>query len=102
MDSYQIIWLIIFIPVFFVYGLVEIRRGRKIIKYNEDSYNIAIQIRLWLMNQFVSEKIFKEHKKSLEQNKEYMLKRGYYSLIGGTVSLIASIMWIIVLSLNLR
>jgi len=100
MSTYQIIWLIILIPLFFIYGLIEIRRGWRIIKYQEDSYNLAIQIRLWLAEKFFSDKVFANTKNSLSQNKEYMLRRGYYSFIGGIVSLAASIIWIILLYIN--
>jgi len=48
------------------------------------------------MDHLVSEKVFKDHKEYLEQDKEYMVRRGYYSFIGGVVALVVSIMWIIV------
>jgi hypothetical protein len=97
MDLYQTFWTIIFIPVFLIYGLIEIRRGWKIIKYKEDSYNIAVQTRIWLIKQFAGSKKSEDYQNYLDQNKQYMTTRGFYSLLGGIICLIVCMFWLYVL-----
>jgi hypothetical protein len=101
-DAYQQTWMIILIPVFLVYGFIEVRRGWSIIKRGEKSHNIAVQTRIWLIKHFAGKKKSIQYRKSLEQDKEYMTRAGLYSLIGGIVSIAISIMWIVVLYLNTR
>jgi len=101
-DAYQLTWMIILIPVFLVYGLIEVKRGWNIIKYGEKSHNVAVQVRIWLIKQFSGEKKSIQYRKSLEQDKDYMTRTGSYSFIGGIVSLAVCIMWILVLYLNTR
>ena len=101
-DTYQQIWIVILIPVFLVYGFIEVRRGWNIIKRGKKSHNIAIQIRVWLIKQFAGEKKSNRYRKSLEQDKDYMTRAGSYSLIGGIVSLAVCIMWLLALYLNTR
>jgi hypothetical protein len=97
MDLYQKAWMIILIPIFLLYGFVEIRRGWKIIKYKEDSYNLAIQIRIWLIKQFTGNKKSKDYEKYLKQDKTYLTIKGSYSFVGGIISLAVSIFWLYLL-----
>lgn len=97
MDSYQQTWMIILIPLFIVYGIIEMRRGWKIIIFKEDSYNVAVQIRIWLLKQFAGDKKLKDYQRYLKQNKTYMQERGFYSFVGSTISLAISIFWLYLL-----
>ncbi len=97
MDLHQRIWAIILIPTFIIAGIAEIKSGWKILKYNEDSYNLAVRIRLWMLKQFSEGKKFKEYQKYLKQDKIYMKDRGFYGLVGGTLYLAGSIFFILLL-----
>jgi hypothetical protein len=56
MYSSQIPWLIILIPLFLIYGFVELNRGWKILKYGQDSLDVVIRIRIWLIRLIKGEK----------------------------------------------
>jgi hypothetical protein len=97
MDLHQRIWAIILIPTFIIAGIDGIKSGWKILKYNEDSYNLAVRIRLWMLKQFSEVKNFKEYQKYLQQDKKYMKDRGFYGLVGGALYLAGSVFFIFLL-----
>jgi len=97
MDLHQRIWAIILIPTFIIAGIDGIKSGWKILKYNEDSYNLAVRIRLWMLKQFSGSNKSKEYQKYLQQDKTYMKDRGFYGLVGGTLFLAGSIFFIFLL-----
>ena len=97
MDLHQRIWAIILIPTFIIAGIDGIKSGWKILKYNEDSYNLAVRIRLWILKQFSESKKLKAYQKYLQQDKTYMKDRGFYGLVGGALYLAGSVFFIFLL-----
>jgi len=97
MDLYQEIWMTILVPIFLLYGFVEMRRGWKIIRYKEDSFNWAVQMRIWLIKQLAGNKKSKDYEKYLKQDNRYMTTRGFYSLVGGFISFAVSVFWLYLL-----
>jgi hypothetical protein len=101
MDTYQLIWLIILTPIFFFYGLKELLRGWKILKHGEFSPNLAVQIRIWLIGLINGADVAKQYEMHLKDDLRTMRMMGIYSIIGGIVSLIVSIIWMLVLNQTL-
>ena len=98
MDTYQLVWLIILTPIFFLYGLKELHRGWKILKHGEFSLNLAIQMRIWLIRLISGAEAAQQYENHLKNDFETMRMMGIYSIIGGVISLAVSIMWIFVLN----
>jgi len=97
MDAYQFFWLKILTPIFFLYGLVEINRGWRILRYGESSLNPAIRIRVWIVKLFNGEKVATQYRKKIMNNTRQMKINGVYSILGGFIYLIGSIIWLLVL-----
>ena len=98
MDTYQLVWLIILTPIFFLYGLRELHRGWKILKHEELSLNLAVQVRIWLIGLVRGDEPAKQYEINIKSNVDTMRKMGIYSIIGGIISLAVSIMWTFILS----
>ena len=79
--------LVCFIPIMLVYSALEVKRGWQILIKNEDSYNLAVQARLFLIKTFFGEERENWYEEFLRSNVGYMKLRGYYSLIGGLTSI---------------
>ncbi|MCP4141008.1 MAG: hypothetical protein GY755_12100 [Chloroflexi bacterium] len=58
MDTHQIVWILISVPIMTIYAILELIRGWKIIVYKEPSLNVALQIQIWIV------KIFRNRKSS--------------------------------------
>jgi hypothetical protein len=97
MDTCQTLWLIILLPIFLVYGLVEIRRGWKILFYKEYSLNLALKARSWLIRLLRGVKAAEEYEIHLKSDSAAMKLRGINSIIGGVVCLIGCVIWSLVL-----
>jgi hypothetical protein len=93
MTSFQTVWLILLVPLFFIYSLLEIRRGWKILRYRDMSLNPALQTRVWIINIFKGREFAKNYQENLMNNKTGMKMSGVYSLAGGVLMLIVSFYW---------
>lgn len=94
MDTFQAAWIVILSPVFFIYGINELRRGWKILRHGEQSLNIAIQIRLWLIRLIYGDVKAHQYEMQFKNNLKTMQREGFYSFIGGLIALAVSIIWI--------
>lgn len=81
-------------PLFFVYGLNELKRGWKILVEGEKSLNIAVQTRIWLWRLIYGDREAEKYEKRFKANNDLMKREGIYSLVGGGVSLLVSVFWI--------
>jgi hypothetical protein len=81
----------------FLYGVIELRRGWMILKYKKYTLNLAIQIRLRLIRLLRGQEESQYYRNKLLNNPDGMRIRGTYSLLGGILSVLVSIVWSLLL-----
>ena len=86
----NILDIICFMPLIVMYAVVELKRSWKILKHGEASLNPALQIRIWLLRLFRGSKVAHDYRTALLTDTDTMKVRGVYSLVGGLILLIGS------------
>jgi hypothetical protein len=100
MDAYQRVWMIIFTPVFAVYGVIELKRAWKILHDKTPSLNLALQIPKWIIGHLKGKDAADEFQANMFNDPKTMITKGIYSLLGGALSLFVCVVWIIILIMN--
>lgn len=82
--------IICLMPILLIYAVAELRRGWSILKYGQPSLNIALQVRIWLLDILRGSKVADEYRTALLLDEKAMTTRGIYSLVEGLIILIGS------------
>jgi len=96
-DAFQTLWLTLLAPFFLIYGLFELGRGWKILRYGQASLNVAVRIRILIVKLIKGEKAARQFQANIVNNTSNMQLRGVYSILGGSISVVVSIIWLLVL-----
>jgi hypothetical protein len=94
MTNYEKNFLVILIPVLFIYSINEIKRGYGIIKHGRYIPSFAEKLRNKIPGLDTNNQKEADYVKKMELTNGQM-RSGYYSLIGGILTLIIIVWWII-------
>ena len=101
MSQRQTIWLIALIPILSVYAILEIWRAWRIIKKGETRLNLAFTARLFLIEVIHGREASRQYKDRLMASNQSMRLSGWFSLVGGLLTLAVSVFWTALLFLSL-
>lgn len=96
MDSHQIGWAIVFIPILVLYSLIEIRRGWRILRYRELTLNPTLRMRVWLLRSLKGNEAADRYERSILENATEMTLNALYGIAGGIFLLIACFFWVLI------
>jgi hypothetical protein len=100
-DGYQIFWSFLFIPVFTIDSINQLRRGWKILHKKEVSLHWVVKVRIWFIQNFIGQSQAEDFYANIFKEKTQSKIYGITAIIYGVFGIIFVIGTMIILVYSL-